>query len=195
MKLSTAVLAAGAAVCLATAAVGAARLRQDAQHQAEKNEATVARNQLDWLAQMSTNPDLAKLWAHKDMDVQECMRLLEANQLIYTVSLRDSFGFIRDGQLPFFASMVINSDVYRRYWARASAFAPRRPKETSARSTSPESWKPRSASIRTLSPQRFDRPRLPDRFQFSGAALRSCRRRTCGTPSAALPEPHTSKRR
>ncbi|MEN8654351.1 hypothetical protein ABCR94_28085 [Streptomyces sp. 21So2-11] len=30
------------------------------------------------------------------------------------------------------------------------------------------------------------------RFQFSGTALRSCRRRTCGTPSAALSGPHTS---
>lgn len=45
MKLTTAVLAAGAAVSLATAVVGAARLRQDARHQAERNEATVARNQ------------------------------------------------------------------------------------------------------------------------------------------------------
>ncbi|MGW2137606.1 DUF6082 family protein [Streptomyces sp. NPDC001773] len=118
MKLSTAVLAAGAAVSLATAAVGAARLRQDARHQAERNEAIVARNQLDWLAQMSTNPDLATLWAPKDMDVQEYMRLLKANQLICTLSLRDRLGFIRDGQLPFFASMVMNSDVCRRYWAR-----------------------------------------------------------------------------
>jgi hypothetical protein len=60
MKLATAVLAAGAAVSLSTAVVGAARLRQDARHQAGRNEAVVARNQLDWLAQMSTNPDLAK---------------------------------------------------------------------------------------------------------------------------------------
>ncbi|MFF5273718.1 hypothetical protein [Streptomyces sp. NPDC000133] len=56
MKLTTAVLAAGAAVSLATAVVGAARLRQDAQHQAERNEATVAQNQLDWLTQMSPTP-------------------------------------------------------------------------------------------------------------------------------------------
>ncbi|MEV8424529.1 DUF6082 family protein [Streptomyces niveus] len=118
MKLSTAVLTAGAAVSLATAVAGAARLRQDARHQAERNEATVARNQLDWLAQMSTNPDLAKLWAPEDMDVKEYMELLNANQLICTLSLRDRLGFVRDGQLPFFASMVMNSDICRRYWAR-----------------------------------------------------------------------------
>lgn len=118
MKLTTAVLVAGTAVSLATAVVGAARLRQDARHQAERNEATVAGNQLDWLAQMSTNPDLAKLWAPEDMDVQEYMQLLKANQLICALSLRDRLGFIRDGQLPFFASMVMTSDVCRRYWAR-----------------------------------------------------------------------------
>ncbi|MEV7707002.1 DUF6082 family protein [Streptomyces sp. NPDC088922] len=122
MKLSTAVLAAGAAVSLTTAAVGAARLRQDARHQGERNEAIVARNQLDWLAQLSTNPDLAKLWAPEDMDVQEYMQLLQANQLICSLSLRDRLGFVRDERLPFFASMVMNSDVCRRYWARFGDF-------------------------------------------------------------------------
>ncbi|AWW36455.1 DUF6082 family protein [Streptomyces cadmiisoli] len=118
MKLTTAVLAAGAAVSLTTAVVGAVRLRQDARHQAERNEAVVARNQLDWLAQMSTNADLAKLWAPADMDVEEYMQLLHANQQICTLSLRDRLGFVRDGQLPFYASMLMNSDVCRRYWAR-----------------------------------------------------------------------------
>ncbi|WP_234313552.1 hypothetical protein [Streptomyces globisporus] len=59
MKLTTAVLAAGAAVSLTTAVVGATRLRQDARHQAERNEAFLTRNQLDWLAQMSTKGETA----------------------------------------------------------------------------------------------------------------------------------------
>lgn len=118
MKLTTAVLAAGFTVSLATAVVGAARLRQEGRHQAERNEVTVARNQLDWLAQMSASPDLAKLWTPEDMDVQEYMQLIKANQLICTLSLRNRLGFVRDGQLPFFASMVMASDVCRRYWAR-----------------------------------------------------------------------------
>ena len=67
---------------------------------------------------MPTNPDLAKLWAPKDMGVQEYMQMLKANQLICTRSLRDRLGFIRDGQMPFFASMAMNSDVSRRSWAR-----------------------------------------------------------------------------
>ncbi|MFE2518352.1 DUF6082 family protein [Streptomyces mirabilis] len=118
MKLTTAVLAAGAAVSLTTAVVGAVRLRQDSRHQAERNEAVVARNQLDWLAQMSTNADLAKLWAPEDIDVEEYMQLLHANQQICTLSLRDRLGFVRDGQLPLYASMLMNSDVCQRYWAR-----------------------------------------------------------------------------
>ncbi|MEU1893827.1 DUF6082 family protein [Streptomyces pristinaespiralis] len=67
---------------------------------------------------MSANPDLAKLWTPEDMDVEEYRQLLNANQLICTLSLRDRLGLVRDGQLPFFASVVMNSDVCRRYWAR-----------------------------------------------------------------------------
>ncbi|WP_234433023.1 DUF6082 family protein [Streptomyces sp. NRRL S-1824] len=103
---------------LSTAMVGAALFRQTARHQAERNEAIVARNQLDWLAQMSADPALAKLWAPGDMDVAEYVQLLKANQLICILSLRDRLGFVTDKQLPFFASMVMNSDVCRRYWAR-----------------------------------------------------------------------------
>ncbi|WP_445529733.1 DUF6082 family protein [Streptomyces cyslabdanicus] len=118
MKLTITVLAAGAGVSLTTAVVGAARLRQDARHQAERNEAVVARNQLDWLAQMSTNPGLVKLWTPEDMDVEEYIQLLKANQLICTLSLRDRLGFVRDGYMPFFASMVMSRDACRRYWHR-----------------------------------------------------------------------------
>lgn len=118
MKLTTAVIAAGTAAALTIAAVGAARLRQDARHQTERNDAVVARNHLDWLAQISTTPDLAKLWAPEDMDVEEYMQLLKANQLICMLSLRDRLGLVRDGHLPFSASMVMSSDVCRRYWHR-----------------------------------------------------------------------------
>ncbi|MFE4212259.1 DUF6082 family protein [Streptomyces sp. NPDC056844] len=118
MKLTTAVLAAGAAVSLATTVVGAARLRQDARHQAERNEAILAGNQLDWLAQVSTTPDLAEIWKPEGMETEEYMRLMSANRLLCTFSLRDRLGFVPDERLPFFASMVMSSDVCRRYWAR-----------------------------------------------------------------------------
>ncbi|MFF5979348.1 DUF6082 family protein [Streptomyces olindensis] len=118
MKLTTAVLAAGAALSLTTAVVGAARFRQDPRHQAERSDAVLARNQLDWLAQVSTNPDLAKLWTPEDMDVEEYMQLLNANQLVCMLSLRDRLGFVRAGHLPWYASKLMESDVCRRYWNR-----------------------------------------------------------------------------
>ncbi|MFI8093398.1 DUF6082 family protein [Streptomyces sp. NPDC086080] len=118
MKLTTAVLAAGTAVAFTTAVVGAARLKQDARHQTERNEAVLARNQLDWLAQMSTTPDLTKLWTPEGMDVEEYMQLLKANQLICMLSLRDRLGFVRSGHLPWYAAQLMESDVCRRYWRR-----------------------------------------------------------------------------
>ena len=118
MKLTTAVLAAGAVVSLTTAVVGAVRLRQDTRHQAERNEAVLASNQLDWLAQMSTTHDLAKLWTPTDMEVEESMQLLKANQLICMLSLRNRLGFVHAGHLPWYAAKLMASDVCPRYWKR-----------------------------------------------------------------------------
>ncbi|MEV3933559.1 DUF6082 family protein [Streptomyces sp. NPDC049944] len=116
MKLTTTVLAAGTAVSLATIVVGAARLRQDARHQAERNEALLAGNQLAWLAQVSTNHDLAEIWKPEDMETEEYMRLMSANRLLCMLSLRDRLGFVPKGHLPFHAEWIMKSDVSRRYW-------------------------------------------------------------------------------
>ncbi|MEV5357059.1 DUF6082 family protein [Streptomyces sp. NPDC052693] len=118
MKLTTAVIATGVAVSLTTAVVATARLRQEARHQAERNDAVLTQNQLGWLAHMSTNPDIAKLWTPQDMDVEEYMQLLKANQLICMLSLRDRLGFVPAGHLPWYAAQLMDSDVCRRYWAR-----------------------------------------------------------------------------
>lgn len=118
MKLTTAVIATGVAVSLTTAVVATARLRQDARHQAERNDAVLTQNQLGWLAHMSTNPDIAKLWTPHNMDVNEYMQLLKANQLICMLSLRNRLGFVPAGHLPWYAAQLMDSDVCRRYWAR-----------------------------------------------------------------------------
>ncbi|MDX3367608.1 DUF6082 family protein [Streptomyces sp. ME02-6987-2C] len=118
MKLTTAVLAAGAALSFTTAMAGAARLRQDARHQAERHEALLAGNQPDWLNRVSTNGDLTELWKPEDMKAGEYMQLMSANRLICALSLRHCLGRVRDGQLPFYAAMVMSSDVCRRYWQR-----------------------------------------------------------------------------
>ncbi|MGZ2358525.1 DUF6082 family protein [Streptomyces sp. 372A] len=116
MKLTTAVLAAGAAVSLATTVVGSALLRQNARHQAERNEATLAGNQIEWLAQVSTTPDLAEIWKPEGMDTEEYMRLMSANRLLCSFSLRDRLGFVPKGHLPLHAAWIMKSDVSRRYW-------------------------------------------------------------------------------
>ncbi len=67
---------------------------------------------------MSTNPDLAKLRAPEDMDVEEYMQLLAANRLICILSVRDRLGFVRSGHLPWYAAKLMESDVCRRYWQR-----------------------------------------------------------------------------
>ncbi|MFD4022348.1 DUF6082 family protein [Streptomyces sp. NPDC058576] len=108
MKLTTAVLAAGAAVSLA-------RLRQDVRHQAERSEALLAKNQIEWLAQISTNPDLAEIWKPEDMETEEYIRLMSANRLLCTLSLRDRLGLIPKGHLPLFAAWIMESDVSRQY--------------------------------------------------------------------------------
>ncbi|MFI1759304.1 DUF6082 family protein [Streptomyces sp. NPDC020571] len=118
MKPPTAVLAAGVALSLTTAVVGAARLRQNARHQAERHEALLAGNQLDWLNRVSTNADLAELWKPEDMKAEEYMQLMSANRLICALSLRHCLGRVRDGQLLSYAEMVMSSDVCRRYWQR-----------------------------------------------------------------------------
>ncbi|MFF8880725.1 DUF6082 family protein [Streptomyces flaveolus] len=118
MKLTTSVLTAGVAVAVATTVVGAARLRQDARHQIERTDTVLTRNQLDWLAQLSTSPQLAELWRPEDMDVEEYMQLLKANQAICMLSLRDRLGFVRAGHLPFYAAKLMENDVCRRYWDR-----------------------------------------------------------------------------
>ncbi|MFC7994020.1 DUF6082 family protein [Streptomyces pilosus] len=118
MKLTTNVLAAGAAVSLTTVVVGAVRLKQDARHQAERNEAVLARSQLDWLAQMSTIPGLAKLWTPADRDVEEFMQLLKANQLTCMLSLHNRLGFVRAGHLPWVAAKLMEGDVCQRYGKR-----------------------------------------------------------------------------
>ncbi|OKJ72292.1 DUF6082 family protein [Streptomyces sp. CB02460] len=116
MKLTTAVLVAGATISIATTVVGVTRLRQNAQP--ERNEVAAARNQIDWLEKAATNPDLAKLWKPEDMEVEEYMSLLAANQLICALSLRDRLGLVRKGQLSFLASMAMSTEVCQRYWER-----------------------------------------------------------------------------
>ncbi len=115
MKLTTAVLLAGAAA----AGAGAARLVQEARHQQERNETALARNQLDWLAQVTTNRDLAKIWMPDDLDnVEEYMQMLHANQQLCALHLRHRLGFVSEDKLRLYATVLMEREACRKYWKR-----------------------------------------------------------------------------
>ncbi|MGW4053715.1 DUF6082 family protein [Streptomyces sp. NPDC004779] len=115
MRIGTAaVLLAGAAV----AGVGVARLRQEAKHQRERIDIALARNQLDWLEKVSTDPAMAATWAPAGMKPKEYMGLMSANHMICTLSLRDRLGLVSRHQLRLYASMIMRNETARRYWDR-----------------------------------------------------------------------------
>ncbi|MFI2258935.1 DUF6082 family protein [Streptomyces tubercidicus] len=113
MKLTTAVLLAGAAV----AGVGAARLVQEKRHQQARSEIALAQNQINWLTQVATNYDLAKLWKPATVkNVEEYMQMMHANQQLCIFGLRDRLGFVSQEKLHFYADWVMNREVCQKYW-------------------------------------------------------------------------------
>lgn len=118
MRLTTAVLFAGAALPAAVAAIGAARIRQETRHHGDRIEIAAARVQMDWLSQVATDHDLARLWAPEGVTVEEYMRLMHANRQLCAVSLRDRLGLVTEEQRDLFASMLMDNPTVRAYWVR-----------------------------------------------------------------------------
>ncbi|MFE2157088.1 DUF6082 family protein [Streptomyces lydicus] len=109
------------AAILAVATVGALHLVQRERHQRQQNEVAVSRIQDSWLTHLTTNPDLAKLWA-PDMDPEEYVQILHANQQICALSLRYKLGQIGVDKLRFLASELMSREICRRYWAKYGEF-------------------------------------------------------------------------
>ncbi|MFJ4689315.1 DUF6082 family protein [Streptomyces sp. NPDC088789] len=119
MKVSTAVLLAGAAV----AGIGTARFAQERRHQQERNHTALTHNQLDWLKWTTSNSDLAKLWMPDDVDsVEEYQHMLHANHQLCALSLRHRLGFVNDEKLRLLASVLMAREVTRNYWKRFGSF-------------------------------------------------------------------------
>ncbi|MEQ4608270.1 DUF6082 family protein [Streptomyces cavourensis] len=115
MKFDTAAaLLAGAAVT----GIGVARLRQEAKHQRERVDIALARNQLDWLEKVSTDPAVAATWAPAGMGAEKYMGLMSANHMICSLSLRDRLGLVSKHQLHLYASTIMRNETARRYWDR-----------------------------------------------------------------------------
>ncbi|MET7814239.1 DUF6082 family protein [Streptomyces sp. NPDC005395] len=103
---------------LALAAVGVAQLAQSERHQRQRNHIAVARIQQDWLARVSSDPELAKLWIPEDLEPEEYVKLLHCNQMMCALSLRNRLGLARKGKLRFCADYMMDREIGRRYWAR-----------------------------------------------------------------------------
>ncbi|MDT0459160.1 DUF6082 family protein [Streptomyces sp. DSM 41527] len=104
------------AAILAVAAVGALRLMQQRQHQQQRNEVEVARIQMDRIMHLTSHPHLAESWAPPGMNVDEYVKLLDANHQICAVSLRHKLRITRGAQLRFVAEWIMKNEVSRRYW-------------------------------------------------------------------------------
>lgn len=109
MKFSTAILTAGASLV----AVGVARLVQEARHQRQRN---AAGHQIDWLSRVSTDEELATVWAPPGMDVHTYQVHMAANRGLCQLSLRHRLGLVSKRQLAFYARELMEKGAYRRYW-------------------------------------------------------------------------------
>lgn len=114
MKLTIAVVLAGVAVSAAVVT----RIRQQERHHGQEIEVAAARVHMDWLSQVATNHDLAKLWAPEDMDPGEYMKLMHANWQLCGFGLRDRLGLVTDEQRDLIASELMQNRAIRAYWER-----------------------------------------------------------------------------
>ncbi|MFI9078772.1 DUF6082 family protein [Streptomyces sioyaensis] len=107
---------------LGLVAVGAVQIAQKERHQRQTTEIAVARIHQDWLTHLTTHPNLAVLWAPKDLDAQQYVELLNANQQISSLGLRHRLGLARGQRLSYLATYLMGREHCRRYWQRFGAF-------------------------------------------------------------------------
>ncbi|MFD3815137.1 DUF6082 family protein [Streptomyces rubiginosohelvolus] len=111
MRTSTAVLLAGASI----AAVGVAGLMQRDRHHKQGNDVVLSAIQIEWLSAVSTNQELAEIWAPDDMNATTYMGLMSANRMACQLSLRDRLGLVSDRQLRFYADSLAKTKAFRDY--------------------------------------------------------------------------------
>ncbi|MER6018837.1 MULTISPECIES: DUF6082 family protein [Streptomyces griseus group] len=117
MKLTTAILMTGVSV----ASVGVTRIVQETRHQRERNEALAAGHQIEWLSRVSTNADLARVWAKEGMDIKAYQEHMSANRMFCQLSLRHRLGLVSDRMLPFFARALMENEACKKYWDQFGA--------------------------------------------------------------------------
>ncbi|BDH15340.1 DUF6082 family protein [Streptomyces hygroscopicus] len=110
------------AAILGLAAVGAVQIAQNERHHRQRTEIAVARIHQDYLTHLTSNPHLAALWAPKDLDANQYVELLNANQQIAALGLRHRLGLARGQRLSYLATYLMGREHCRRYWARFGSF-------------------------------------------------------------------------
>ncbi|MFD9206608.1 DUF6082 family protein [Streptomyces sioyaensis] len=110
------------AAILALVAVGAVQIAQKERHQRQRNEIAVSSIHQDWLTHLTTHPDLAVLWAPKDLNAEQYVELLNANQQIAALGLRHRLGLARGARLRFLAEYLMGREHCQQYWERFGGF-------------------------------------------------------------------------
>ncbi|MFD7124256.1 MULTISPECIES: DUF6082 family protein [Streptomyces] len=114
MKVSTAVLAAGASI----AAVGVAHLVQRRRQHKQRNDLALSLIQIEWLARASSDEKEAAYWAPEGVEPEQYQPLLSGNRMFCQLSLRFRLGLVTDRQLVLYADKLMESAAARAYWAR-----------------------------------------------------------------------------
>lgn len=107
---------------LAIAAVGAAHLVQRERQHRQQKAVAAARIHDQWLTLLTTNRHLAEQWAPEDMQVEEYVTLLNANQQLCALALRYRLGLISKDRLRFVVQAVMERASVRQYWEKFGAF-------------------------------------------------------------------------
>ncbi|MFF2701617.1 DUF6082 family protein [Streptomyces cyaneofuscatus] len=114
MKISTAVLGAGASI----AAVGVAQLVQRHRQHKQRNDLAASLIQIEWLSRASSDEKEAAYWAPEGMEPAQYQPLLSANRMFCQLSLLYRLGLLTDRQLVLYADKLMESVAARAYWAR-----------------------------------------------------------------------------
>ncbi|GGY78024.1 DUF6082 family protein [Streptomyces anulatus] len=114
MKVSTAVLAAGASI----AAVGVVQLVQRSQQHKQRNDLALSLIQIEWLSRASSDEKEAAYWAPEGVEPEKYQPMLSGNRMFCQLSLRFRLGLVTDRQLCLYADKLMESAAARAYWAR-----------------------------------------------------------------------------
>ncbi|MFB7403364.1 DUF6082 family protein [Streptomyces rubiginosohelvolus] len=120
MKTSTAVALAASVSAVGFALLGqqTKAFKQRDKHHRQHLDVALSCIQIDWLSAVSTDDDLARIWAPEGVDPETYKSLMSANRMACQLSLRDRLGFVSERQLRFYADSLARTKAFRDYMER-----------------------------------------------------------------------------